>query len=216
MNSLMTFSLEELPAKCCLYLPKGWSAWLRVALLYMKYCFQATATGSCFTLGERKRNECQWTHEAIKQHKNPWDIPSQTPTHYKGYCPHRCRVVGKAEAGSGARGEGQPNQGGWIPEQLCCENISCENSQAWETRSSSSSLAGMDLICLAHPFQKQASKWTPCHWRSVMRQCTSAAANGQRIFFYPKLFSWLSEHKPTWIPPAFSYFLFFNPINLNL
>lgn len=207
LNSLMTFSLEELTAKCCLRLPKGRPAWLRVALLYMKYCFQATATGSCFTPGERERET-----NASERTEQSSDTKTHGISHPKfpspqGLVPHGCHVVGKAEAGPGSLGEEQPNWGGWIPEQLCCENISCENAQARETRSSSSSLAGMDFICLAHPFQEQASKWTSCCWRLLMRQCTSAAANGQRIF-YSELFPWLSEYTPTWIPPAFSYFLF--------
>lgn len=57
LNSLMTFSLEELTAKCSLRLPKGRSAWLRVAQLHMKHCFQATTTGSCISLGKGKRKE---------------------------------------------------------------------------------------------------------------------------------------------------------------
>lgn len=80
MNSLMTFSLEELTAKCSLRLPKGRSAWLRVALLYMKHCFQATTTGSCFSLGKGKGKERKREHKAIEWHENPWDFPSQIPT----------------------------------------------------------------------------------------------------------------------------------------
>lgn len=86
LNSLMTFSLEELTANCCLCLPKGWSAWLRVALLYMKYCFQATATGSYFALGERQRNEHQWMHGEISDEKKR-DILSQISPPEQGLVP---------------------------------------------------------------------------------------------------------------------------------
>lgn len=106
---------------------------------------------------------------------------------------------------------GAAHRWGWIPEQLCCENISCENTQARETRINSSSLGEMDFISLAHSFQDWVGKWMSCHWRLTMRQCTLAAANGQRIFFYPKLSLWLSKHMPTWIPPVFSYSAFFIP-----
>lgn len=179
----------------------------------MKYCFQATATGSWFTLGKRERNEHQWRHRVIKWHESPWDIPSQVLS------------TTRVSAHAGATWWAKPRQG---------LGLTARGSPAREAEFQSSSamkifplrvhkprkpgvaaaLAGINFVCPAHPFQERASKWTSCHWRLVMRQCTSAAANGQRIYFYPELFPWLSEHTPTWIPPAFSCFHFFDPINL--
>lgn len=202
LNSLMTFSLEELTAKCCLCLPKGRSAWLRVALFYMKHCFQATTTGSCFSLGKGNRKEREGAHRAIEWHENPWDFPSQIPTTTRANVRLGAAWLVKLRWGLALAARGSPAGKAEFQSSSAVKIFPVRMRKPEKPRAA----AGMDFIGLAHPFQEQTSKWTSCCWREVMRQCTLAAANRQRIFFYPVLFPWLSECLPNWIPPAFSYF----------
>jgi len=73
----------------------------------MKYCFQAAATGSCFSLGEREKRTAM-NAQSDQATREPMGYPVPNPPHHKGSCPHGCHRVGKAKAGLGSRSKGHP------------------------------------------------------------------------------------------------------------